>query len=274
MKKYYLYLCCVMAGLLFVTCEEVVHNFNVGGSIGGEGLLFNGQETEFYLNVGDAKIKRVEYWLTSAVSAKHEKIGESTKSPFLIKFTPKDLSGDYVVSVDIEASKGGEGYIVPGKDINIRLSLGENFQGGTVVELTGDGLHGLIVSDSDMIGGDRTLFQWGPANELGLSRTEGMANTTILATKAQNDFEMGYWFKKSFAHNGYEDWYIPSLEESKKLKSNKMHLKNIKNHFYWTSSELGGEHSNFAYFIDFNGEFDDAGIKKNSEQLVRLVRKF
>lgn len=275
MKKYYLYLFCVMTGLLFVACEKGEDRNHNLGSIEVEGTLRNGEECGFSLNAtGLTEIKRVEYWLTSTASPEGKKIGESSLPPFLVKFTPKDLLGDYTVQVKVEAANENDTYVVPAKEIHIRLSVGEPFQGGTLVVVDSNGQHGLIASDTDMIGGDRTLFQWGPSEGLGVSRSDGFANTTVLAAKAQNNFEMGYWFKKSFAHNGYEDWYIPSLEEGKTLKSNKTHLKNIKNRHYWTSSEMSGEYASVGYFIDFVGDYNDAGMKKDTELLVRLVRKF
>lgn len=160
-------------------------------------------------------------------------------------------------------------------EVNLKLYLGDAYQGGTIFLLDSDGYHGLIASDRDMVGVDRTLFIWGPSEEQGVSISDGIANTSLLADKSSTESEMGYWFKNGFSYNDFDDWYIPSLEEGKILRTNKEYLKNIKNHFYWTSSEMRND-ANYAYIIDFSGNITegDAGKKKYTENMVRLIRKF
>lgn len=158
---------------------------------------------------------------------------------------------------------------------DLTYSLGDTCQGGTVIFLDAERKHGLIVSDKDMIGDDRTLFVWGPLEATGVSDSIGETNTIILAGKATLESEMGYWFKSHYSYNGYTDWYIPSISELKILKENKQYLKNIKKHYYWSSSEMKGEYVDNAYIMDFVS--DDTrmmGQKKDVENMVRLIRKF
>lgn len=280
MKKYYWFLTCLLASMIFTSCNEEL-NIYLCEIISPESIR-NGEEFEVRFGVGeDNEVKSVTFWMyleTSSTDGLEKiQIGEVRQYPFSVKYTPQNMiAGKYFISAEVESKDDDTAYTSLPASVNLKLYLGDAYQGGTIFSLDSEGSHGLIASDRDMVGVDRTLFIWGPSDGLGVSKSDGTANTTLLASKSSTESEMGYWFKSGFSYNDFDDWYIPSLEEGKILRMNKEYLENIKNHFYWTSSEMNGEYTDCAYVIDFSGNITEgeAGQKKYKENMVRLIRKF
>lgn len=280
MKKYYLFLTYLLAIMIFNSCSEE-HNVYLCQIVSPESIR-NGEEFEVRFGVGeDSEVKSVVFWMYSETSftdgLEMIQIGEVKQYPFSVKYTPHDMAaGKYYISAEVESNGSKVAYTSLPASVDLKLNLGDMYQGGTIFSLDIEGKHGLIASDRDMVGIDRTWFIWGPTDGLGVSNSDGMVNTSLLAGKSDSESEMGYWFKGGFKYNDFEDWYIPSLEEGKLLQKNKQYLKNIKSHFYWTSSEMSGEYADIAYIIDFSNNVTEGnmGQKKNKENLVRLIRKF
>lgn len=279
MKKNYWLLICLLVGMILTSCEEK-YEITFCKIIVPESIR-NGEEFEVSFVVGeDSEVKSVTFWMypeTSSTDGLQKiQIGEVRQYPFSIKYTTQDMiAGKYFIDVEVESKSDHYAYAALPESVNLKLYLGDAYQGGTIFSLDSEGSHGLIASDRDMVGVDRTLFIWGPSDGLGVSNSDGTANTTLLASKSSTESEMGYWFKSGFSYNDFDDWYIPSLDEGKVLRTNKEYLKNIKNHFYWTSSEMRND-ANYAYVIDFSGSITEgeAGQKKYTENMVRLIRKF
>ena len=70
--------------------------------------------------------------------------------------------------------------------------------------------------------------------------------------------------------NGYNDWYLPGVEELNKLIINQAAIGGFSNNFYWTSSEIDPD---YAYSGDIFGYFH-ASAKNDGSLSVRAVRSF
>ena len=170
--------------------------------------------------------------------------------------------------------------IVPGISVaNGSLpAIGDNFQGGIVFYLDGNG-GGLIAASTDQSAG----AQWGC---LGISISG--ADGTAIGTGNQNttDIEQGCTTAGTAADicanltlGGYSDWFLPSKDELNEMylnigQGNALGLGNIggfSSNYYWSSTEISYD---FAWLQNFNDGYQLNGSSKYYFNYVRSVRAF
>jgi len=175
-----------------------------------------------------------------------------------------------------------------------KLKIGSKYGGGIVFHIDENGQNGLIVAESDVTEakeyslvvnhpelGRNTIkmkghANWGGIGIIGTSKKigSGKNNTRIIVEKAS--WSSGLFSKKPAAtaarictesrHNGYNDWYLPSFEELKKI--DKMGL--IKQKVdYWSSSESDNDR---AFYVE--GDWRDGDMPKDRIAHVRAIRSF
>jgi hypothetical protein len=158
------------------------------------------------------------------------------------------------------------------------LQIGNSYGGGIVAyifQATDPGyvegqIHGLITSQFDLgqstwgcygtyIGGTSTAFG------------TGMDNTLIIVNGcSQNNIASLICYNLGI--NGYDDWYLPSLDELKILYTNKNLIGGFDPYsYYWSSSEIN---NNTAYGVSFDSGFIKDRTKHNTANRVRAVRTF
>ena len=163
------------------------------------------------------------------------------------------------------------------------LSIGDEYEGGVVAYLfeSGDSgyvwgeQHGLIIPKKD----DRltNTYQWGcysvyyTYNGIG----EGKNNTTKIAS-ACGSGNAAYYIKNQYRAGGKTDWFLPSIEELRKIYYNRNSL-NISSSSsddqYWSSTQYTSYGSNYAYYMHFYyGQTDDT--YKSNYRKVLPVRQF
>jgi len=132
-------------------------------------------------------------------------------------------------------------------------------------------VHGIIAAASDL----GTGTQWGC---YGTAIYPGAAGTA-LGTGNQNTIDImtgcatpgiAARICGDLVLNGYNDWYLPGVEELNKLIINQAGIGGFSNNFYWTSSEIDPD---YAYSEDIFGYFH-ASAKNDGSLLVRAVRSF
>jgi len=168
-----------------------------------------------------------------------------------------------------------------------RLKFGSKYAGGIVFYIDTTGNHGLVCADKNfgeavwaVRGYDVTIG----ADENGISNGHGMRNTKKIVEHAS------WYIQKEFFsttktpaptaarlclesnHNGFSDWYLPTLEELKlmykTLKEN--NFGNFQSAFYWSSTEYFADLAWTFYFT--TGTASNYG--KNYPNRVRAVRAF
>ncbi len=158
------------------------------------------------------------------------------------------------------------------------LRTGQTYQGGYIFLIDNTGEHGYIackITGHNQWGAWATRFYYAGTNkELGT----GQSNTQLLMTVAGNDAYAAK-FCDDLVYDGYSDWFLPSYEELRLLRTNLHQEGNIFGPYdadlYWTSSEVGTINYQYAaWFVPLNAyasfSFDD----KDADHSILPIRKF
>lgn len=154
------------------------------------------------------------------------------------------------------------------------LAIGDEYGGGIVAYLgsEGDFENGMIAAPSDIstsaiwgcrgttIGGDALATAIGTGKAATAAIVAGCAESGI-AARLCNDSTL----------NGYDDWFLPSIDELSQIYQNKDAIGGFANHNYWSSSE---SHENTAWSIHFGNGSTSRYYSKNNSVGVRPVRGF
>jgi hypothetical protein len=154
------------------------------------------------------------------------------------------------------------------------LAIGDSYQGGKIAYIDGTGLHGFIVSSTDIGTG------WGWSNiTVGGTSTAlgtGLSNTNkIVGTADNSNPNAGALVCYNLVEGGYSDWYLPSKDELDILHNNKA-LFGMTYAAYQSSSETGSDSAYGQWFIT-TGSYTDgewSQFQKSSMGPARAIRSF
>lgn len=150
----------------------------------------------------------------------------------------KLLSQDTILSSD--TLKRYEQYI---NELETSLSkhaikIGDRFDGGVVFEISSD-LNSALVYSLNELG----TAAWGKNGKLGTTQGLGLENTSLILMHGGSATAASVC--KNSKHNGFSDWFLPSLIEAKQIikfsvqsNSNDLLKRSIVGNKFWTSSEV------------------------------------
>lgn len=161
--------------------------------------------------------------------------------------------------------------------------IGEYFQGGIIFHLYKDDAgieHGLVVSIEDVgfAGWDNFLVN-------ASNSWDGKANTDSIMQNG-GDPNKAAGLCESYSYDGYDDWYLPSLDELILLFTNKYNVNRSLSQmngidyflappdsYYWGSSNsINGSQITEVYGIGILGVTSSMFV--NDSRLVRAIRRF
>jgi hypothetical protein len=146
--------------------------------------------------------------------------------------------------------------------------IGQSYGGGIIFYVDGTGEHGLISATSDQ----SEATQWGCVSKLigGTSTAmgTGQSNTTAIVNGC-NEAGIAARICDDLVLNGYDDWFLPSLDELYQLYLRSNSVGNFHGYYYWSSSEYTFE---TAYYQYMDGE--QGGNFKSFTTNVRAIRAF
>ena len=198
-------------------------------------------------------------------------------------FTFKGVAVNFftVAGATTVTNSADSGVIIGTFPATVTVVIGEELLGGIVAYILQSGdpgyvageQRGLIAATSDQ--GTSIIWAQDAYKDtlIGTGTAIGTGSSNTDKIIAQNG--SGTSYAAGLAHDyhggGYDDWYLPSIEELKKLYSNNDASKLLTTRWYCSSSEYDA--SNIRYLRADNG-YSDGGYPKKNTISVRAVRSF
>ena len=201
--------------------------------------------------------------------------------PNVTSFVDATVSGNVVYNYQVYSFNSAGKSKVGAASGNIEVSaleIGAFYGGGRIAYVFQEGdagyvsgeEHGLIVATDDMAGN----MPWGCIDrQLGLTDVaigKGASNT-LLASMACGTYSAA-GVCAEFVEKGKDDWFLPSLNELRKIFVNQQQIMGFAAAKYWCSSENNRDYAFAVDFADAYGAYRP--VRKDSVLRVRAVRAF
>lgn len=203
------------------------------------------------------------------------KISGTGTGSFTIDVSGLKLGTKYYVRAFATNSKGTTFGSEVSFTTDATLALGVEYQGGYIVHLDSGDLHGFICSKTDY----KTKLPWGCmskkiAGALSEAIGSGVNNTLAILTGC-TDANTAADICAKMNVDGYDDWFLPSLNELKLMYTNlasKGKGGTFENTFYWSSTQSPAS-DGFAAIVSMYDGLSQYGGKNNMAP-VRAFRAF
>ncbi|MBU2649356.1 MAG: DUF1566 domain-containing protein [Bacteroidetes bacterium] len=151
----------------------------------------------------------------------------------------------------------------------LQYEIGDPFNGGIIFYIDDSGEHGLIAAENDL--NDR--YKWGCNKQLGaFDLNDGAVNSTIIAKNCNNKNGAAAMCSDLIL-SGFDDWYLPSINELEKLYRSQAKIGNFSGGCYWSSTE-DPKIKDRSWGINFIKDGKKIRDDKNTKFFVRPIRKF
>ncbi len=198
--------------------------------------------------------------------------------PVAVSYALQNLVSGQTYHFRLNAYHQGHTDVVHGEDktfvtIAGGVQVGQEYQGGIVMSVEPNGIHGRIAAPADL--GPATGTPWGCyhteiAGADGVVYGTGQQNTADIVAGCP-DQDIAAKLCDDLVLNGYSDWYLPSQHELFSLYS----ARDLVGGFnpagwYWSSSEISADE---AFILRFNDGLS-GHMYKDYKLLVRAIRSF
>lgn len=246
MKRIAFVLAMAFSLVVFISCSEDDDNTiqKVSSNIECEDIAFNNENFRVEVKVEEenSTVIKAELFLDGKSQ------GSKFETPYLFYINTKDeMTGEHSLHAILTTNTANEKTDV--KTFVLKAKLGTEYQGGVVINVSDDGFHGIIAAKQDVPGGRDGQFQWGFRNKGygAYSKTDGFENTQKFIKQSDEYFAAIACL--NYREGGYDDWYLPSVEEFKYLKDFEDELITPRlDNMYWTSTQIDEEHAEVGYF--------------------------
>jgi Protein of unknown function (DUF1566) len=166
---------------------------------------------------------------------------------------------------------------------NQTLQIGKSFGGGIIFFIDTTGVHGLIVAKTDLQ--QKMIYGCMDVETFANSPGDGIVNTIIIAKHCGDETAAYQCLHLNIA--GYQDWYLPSINELALLFKAMLSPDLFSVGIYWSSSEYmelknsgispAGWHTDsesVSWALDFKRGGTRRVLYKDKEAYVRAIRKF
>ena len=158
------------------------------------------------------------------------------------------------------------------------LAIGQTYQGGIIFYLDASGCHGLVAAPTDQSIPPGAAWHDGSDKDTrayGSGLFEGKYNTYMIY-RVQSGLTSAAAICQNLILGGYNDWYLPSIEELNKMcqnigQVNVLGLGNVggfANTSYWSSTE----YDNKNYYSAWRQNFNDGYQRNNDKYITHYVR--
>lgn len=237
-------------------------------SLEGSNIVYNNKEFSYTVTFTDnPNVVSVDFYID----------GRLDKTLFGKPFTYKSILRDIAVgkhSINVVAKLQEGVFLTAEKRFDFQVVLGDEYQGGVVIKLSEDKMHGTIAAKTDLEGGIEGKYKYGcyGRNYGSYSKIDGVENTKKFEGKTDSNFAAIACL--NYQGGGYDDWYLPALEEFDDLKKLEDTLIQSRlNNLYWTSTLREDEaHAEIVGFGRVAYTIKDLDIQKL--HYVRPFRRF
>lgn len=248
--------------------ENKPDNVKYSVALKADSIIYNNKECNFKVSFSNNPVvASVDFYIDGDLSK------TIFEQPYTYTTTLKNLNtGGHTINIIAKLKDGS--LLKDEKKVIFQVKTGDEYQGGVIIHTSQDALHGIIAAKKDLEGGVSGKYKYGyyRGGYDSFSKTDGYANTQKFKGKTDSNFAAIACL--NYDGGGYNDWYLPSLEESEYLKDFEGTLIPSRlNNIYWTSTLRSDEmHAEIFYFGRVAIVTSDLDIQKS--YYVRPFRKF